>query len=49
MYRFTVGAGLLAKAAFQPTCLSLIVYISIAAVTATYGFALTATHFFTSA
>jgi len=41
-----VGAGLLAKAVCQPTCLSLIVYISIPAVTATYGFALTASHFF---
>ena len=41
-----VGASLLAKAAFGPTWLLLIVYISIAAVTATGGFALTATHFF---
>ncbi|PNB71336.1 hypothetical protein C1X64_25330 [Pseudomonas sp. GW456-E7] len=40
MCRFTVGAGLLAKAVCQPSCLSLIVYISIAAVTAAYGFAL---------
>jgi hypothetical protein len=37
---------LLAKAAFGPTMLLLTEYISISAVTATYGFALTATHFF---
>jgi hypothetical protein len=44
--RSTVGASLLAKAAWQPACLLLAEYISIASVTATYGFALTATYFF---
>jgi hypothetical protein len=36
-------------AAFGPTMFLLVVYISISAVTAAYGFALTATPFFTSA
>ncbi|MDR6609746.1 hypothetical protein J2X87_004850, partial [Pseudomonas synxantha] len=36
---------MLAKAACQPTCVLLTVYISIAAVTAAYGFALTASPF----
>ena len=35
-----------AKTAWQLTCVLLIEYISISAVTAAYGFALTATHFF---
>jgi hypothetical protein len=43
--RSTVGAGLLAMAALQPTWILLTEYISIPAVTATYGFALTASPF----
>jgi hypothetical protein len=42
-----VGASTLAMVCHSP--LSIWVYISISAVTAAYGFALTATHFFTSA
>ncbi|EJN29769.1 hypothetical protein PMI35_02445, partial [Pseudomonas sp. GM78] len=38
------GSGLPAKAAWQPTWILLAAYISIPAVTATYGFALTASH-----
>ncbi|EJN25356.1 hypothetical protein PMI35_04051, partial [Pseudomonas sp. GM78] len=38
--------GLFAEAALQPTWVLFSEYISIPAVTATYGFALTATHFF---
>ncbi len=41
MYPIPVGASLLAMASCQPTWLLLTEYISIAAVTATYGFALT--------
>ncbi len=46
-----ISAGFLlraiwSEAAWKPTWLLLIEYISISAVTATYGFALTATHFF---
>jgi phosphate starvation-inducible membrane PsiE len=42
-----VGASTLAMVCHSP--LAIWVYISVAAVTAAYGFALTATHFFTSA
>ncbi|MGE8101956.1 hypothetical protein ACQKP6_29345, partial [Pseudomonas fluorescens] len=45
VHQSIVGASLLAMAAGQPTNLSQ-VYISIPAVTAAGGFALTATHFF---
>ena len=44
--KISVGAGLSAMAAFGPTMLWLTGYISIPAVTAAGGFALTATHFF---
>jgi hypothetical protein len=41
-----VGAGLPAMAIWQPAYVLLTVYISVVQVTAAYGFALTATHFF---
>ncbi|EJL95739.1 hypothetical protein PMI18_05142, partial [Pseudomonas sp. GM102] len=42
---FVSFAVLVAMAAFGPTMFWLVVYISVAAVTAAYGFALTARHF----